>query len=104
VVTLLTVPLPELPLELEVELDEPVELELEPEPELEPDEELVLGELDATVLADDCLASAGSCPDTSTIVIRSHAATNSATAPPMMRRRIIRARARRASRIARPRA
>jgi len=102
VVTLLTVPLPELPLELEVELDEPVELE--PEPELEPDEELVLGELDATVLADDCLASAGSCPDTSTIVIRSHAATNSATAPPMMRRRIIRARARRASRIARPRA
>jgi hypothetical protein len=90
VVTLLTDPLPEFPLELELEL--------------ELDEELVLGELDATVLADDCLARAGSCPDTSTTVIRSHAAMNSATAPPMILRRIIRARARRASRIARPRA
>jgi hypothetical protein len=103
VVTLLTVPLPELPLDPEL-----VELESDEEPavevESEPDDELVLGELDATVLADDCLASAGSCPETSTTVIRSHAATNSATAPPMMRRRIIRARASRASRIARPRA
>jgi len=100
VVTLLTVPLPEFPLELE--LDEPVDCE--PALELEPDEELVLGELDATVLAEERLASAGSCPDTSTIVISSHVATNSATAPPMMRRRIIRARARRALRIAWPRA
>jgi hypothetical protein len=61
-------------------------------------------ELDATVLADDCLASAGSCPDTSTIVIKSHEATNSATAPLMMRRRIIRVRLSRAALTAWPRA
>jgi hypothetical protein len=100
VVTLLTVPLLEFPLELELELAlvEPVDCELES------DDVPVLGELDATVVADDFLASAGSCPDTSTTVISSQVATNSATAPPMMRRRSIRARARRASRIARPRA
>jgi hypothetical protein len=102
VVTLLTVPPLDLPLELELELES--DEELVPEVESEPDDELVLGELDATVLAADCLASAGSCPDTSTTVISSHAATNSATDPAMMRRRSIRARARRASRIARPRA
>ena len=99
-VTLLTVPLLELPLELE--FVEPLDWELELE--LEPDEVLLLGELDATVVAEECLASAGSCPDTSTIVISSQVATNSATAPPMMRRRIIRARARRAARAAGPRA
>ena len=88
----------------------PVLLEpvFEDEPVLEPDvvvDVVVAGdELDATVLADDCLASAGSCPDTSTIVIKSHEATNSATAPLMMRRRIIRVRLSRAALIAWPRA
>ncbi len=103
-VTLLTVPLLELPL-LELLLLESV---FEDEPVLVPDvvvDVVVAGdELDATVLADDCLASAGSCPDTSTIVIKSHEATNSATAPLMMRRRIMRVRLSRAALIAWPRA
>ena len=109
-VTLLTVPLLELPL-LELLLLELLLLEsllLEDEPVLVPDvvvDVVVAGdELDATVLADDCLASAGSCPDTSTIVIKSHEATNSATAPLMMRRRIMRVRLSRAALIAWPRA
>ena len=104
-VTLLTVPLLELPL-LELLLLE--SLLLEPEPVLVPDvvvDVVVAGdELDATVLADERLASAGSCPDTSTIVIKSHEATNSATAPLMMRRRIMRVRLSRAALIAWPRA
>src|ERR1700751_369653 len=66
VVTLLTDPLPELPLELELDLELESEEELVLEVESEPEDELVLGELDATVPADDCLASAGSCPDTRT--------------------------------------
>jgi hypothetical protein len=101
VVTLLTVPLPEL--EVEEPLDCVLELDVDPLPDPEP--VLVAGvELDATVVAEERLASAGSCPDTSTIVISSQVATNSATAPPMIRRRIVRARARRAARIACPRA
>lgn len=78
-----------------------VEVEAVSDPELV----LVAGvELDATVLADERLASAGSFPDTSTIVISSHEATNSATAPATIRRRIVRARASRALLIATPRA
>ena len=72
-------------------------------PEVVPEPVVVAG-VDATVLADERLASAGSCPDTSTIVIRSHEATNSATAPLMMRRRIMRVRVSRAARNAWPRA
>jgi hypothetical protein len=106
VVTLLTVPLPELPL-LELLLLESL-LEFEDEPVLVPDvvvDVVVAGdELEATVLADELLASAGSCPDTSTIVIKSHEATNNATAPLMMRRRIMRVRLTRAALIAWPRA
>jgi hypothetical protein len=105
VVTLLTVPLPELPLELE--LSEPLdwELELDVDPVSDPELVVVAGdELDATVAADELLASAGSCPDTSTIVISSHDATNSATDPATIRRRIMRARASRAPLIAWPRA
>jgi hypothetical protein len=105
VVTLLMLPLPELPLELE--LEEPLDCELAID--VDPVSELELVpvdgvELDATVAADERLASAGSCPDTSTIVISSHEATNSATAPPMMRRRIAAARLSRAARSAAPRA
>jgi hypothetical protein len=110
VVTLLTVPLPEFPVELE--LVEPVDNELDPDaepvsvdpvPELEPVLDAPV-ELDATVVAAERFASAGSCPDTSTIVIISHVATNSATAPPTMRRRIMLARRSRAVLIAAPRA
>jgi hypothetical protein len=93
---------------VEPELVEPVswELTMDPEPSsVEPVSELELVfvaavELDATVAADERFASAGSCPDTSTIVIISHEATNSATAPPMMRRRIMLARLSRALLIA----
>jgi hypothetical protein len=101
VVTLLTPPPPE------------PRLEVEPTLELEPvDPELlvvvvVLG-VDATVAADDALdalrASAGSWPETRMIVIISQAATNSATAPEITRRRIVRARAARSARSACPRA
>src|SRR5581483_8597412 len=49
-------------------------------------------------------ASAGSWPETSTIVIISQAATNSATEPEMTRRRILRARTARSLRSAWPRA
>jgi hypothetical protein len=107
VVTLLTLPLPELALELELEELLDCELEVDPvsEPELTLEPVLVDGvELDATVAADKRLASAGSCPDTSTIVISSHEATNSATAPPMMRRRIVLARLSLAALSAAPRA
>jgi len=68
---------------------------------------VVLG-VDATVAADDAAdalrASAGSCPEISTSAIISHAATNSATAAEITRRRIERARAARALRSACPRA
>jgi hypothetical protein len=108
VVTPLTVPPFELPLELELEelLDCVLEPDVDPvDPELEVVTVLVAGvELDATVVADERLASAGSWPDTSTTVIISHAATNSATAPPMMRRRIILARLSRAPLIVAARA
>jgi hypothetical protein len=100
VVTLLTVPLPEFPLEFEEESDV-CELDDVPESVLEL---VVVAGVDPTVVAEDFLASAGSCPDTSTIVINSHEATNSATAPLMMRRRIMLVRLRRAARIAWPRA
>jgi hypothetical protein len=60
--------------------------------------------LDAAAVVDACLASAGSLPETSTIVIRSQLATNSASAPPMIRRRIVRIRASRADLSAWPRA
>jgi hypothetical protein len=93
--------------------DPPLELPLEPS--LEDSEELPLAEvavleevagvaLDATVVADERLASAGSWPDTSTSVIISHAATNSASDPAIRRRRIVLARAVRALRSACPRA
>jgi hypothetical protein len=82
---------------------------------LEDDEELPLDEvatleevagvaLDAIVVAVERLASAGSWPETSTSVIISQAATNSASDPAMTRRRIDRARAARALRSACPRA
>ncbi len=110
-VTLLTVPLPELPLEFDPEFesdeDEPLVCELVVEVVAVSDPELVVVagvELDATVAADERFASAGSFPDTSTIVISSHEATNSATAPATIRRRIIRARASRTLLIAAPRA
>jgi hypothetical protein len=109
VVTLLTVPLLALLLELEFD-DEPVVCELVDDdvPVSEPElvlELVVVAGVDATVVADEALAaSAGSWPDTSTIVISSHAATNSATDPPMMRRRIMRTRPSRAALIAWPRA
>jgi hypothetical protein len=113
VVTLLT------PLPLEPELDDdeepllwslvdpvdPVEpLVPEPVPELV----VVVLAFEATVVPDDaavvCLASAGSCPETSTIAIINQVATNSATAPEITRRRIVRARAARTLRSACPRA
>jgi hypothetical protein len=107
VVTLLT------PLEPEPTLELEPTLVLEPALVLEPDDPellvvaVVLG-VDATVVADEAfevlLASAGSCPETSTTVIISHAATNSATAPEITRRRTLRARAARSARSACPRA
>jgi hypothetical protein len=107
VVTLLT------PLLLELDAELMPELELEFDVELEPvDPELlvvvvVLG-VEATVVADEAVeafrASAGSCPETRTRVIISQAATNSATAPEITRRRIVRARAARSARSAWPRA
>jgi hypothetical protein len=48
-------------------------------------------------------ASAGSCPETRTMAIVSHAAMNNATAPATTLRRIARTRAKRACRSARPR-
>jgi hypothetical protein len=107
VVTLLTPPLLELDPELVLELELAIDVELEPD-----DPELlvvavVLG-VEATVVADEAVeafrASAGSCPETRTIVIISQAATNSATAPEITRRRIMRARAARSARSAWPRA
>jgi hypothetical protein len=68
---------------------------------------VVLG-VDATVLTEEVAAvlraSAGSWPETSTIAIISQAATNSATAPEITHRRILRARAARSLRSACPRA
>jgi hypothetical protein len=106
VVTLLTTP-PALSL-LEVE----ALLVSDPEEELEVVEVVVVDGavvvvvdgVDATEVADDRLASAGSWPETSTSVMNSQDATNSASAPAMMRRRILRARAIRALRMAWPRA
>jgi hypothetical protein len=107
VVTLLT-PLPVEP-ELELELsdeDEDDDVSVLCELDVDGLESLVVAVVvvvagvDATVVADDLLASAGSCPETSTIAIISQAATNSATAPETTRRRIIRARAARSLRSA----
>jgi hypothetical protein len=110
VTTLLT------PLPLEAELllcelvpDDPLvalPLTLEPVLPLEPVVAVVplLDGVEATVAADDLLAKAGSCPETSTTEINSQAATNSATAPAMTRRRIVRARPIRALLSALPRA
>ena len=98
-----------------------LEDELEFEFEFEVDDDVVVGlvapelsvvivvvEFDAAVVADDAVdalrASAGSCPETSTIVIISQAATNSATAPEIIPRRILRVRAARSLRSAWPRA
>jgi hypothetical protein len=101
VVTELTEPPDDVPLDVpvEVSLDVPVEVPLD-----------VAG-VDATVVAEDeevadeaFLASAGSCPDTSTIAISSQAATNNATDPATIRRRMLRARAARAFLSASPRA
>jgi hypothetical protein len=107
VVTLLT------PLLLELDAELMPELELEFDVELEPEDPellvvvVVLG-VEATVVADEAVeafrASAGSCPETRTRVIISQAATNSATAPEITRRRIVRARAVRSARSAWPRA
>jgi hypothetical protein len=96
VVTLLTDPLPEL-------LDD---CELVAEVVSDPELVVVVDGVEevVTVLADECFASAGSCPDTSTTAISSHAATNSATAPLTIRRRIMLARLSRALRIWWPRA
>jgi hypothetical protein len=111
VVTLLTPLEPEL--ELEPTVDPELTPELEPVLELDPDDPellvvVVAAGVDATVVADEAVealrASAGSWPDTSTIVIISQAATNSATAPEITRRRILRARAARSARSAWPRA
>jgi hypothetical protein len=101
VVTLLAVPPLDVPLEvpLDVSLDVALDVSLD---EVELD---VVG-VDATVVADDedFLARAGSCPDTSTIAISNQAATNSATDPATIRRRMVRARATRALLSACPRA
>ena len=102
-VTLLT------PLLLELDAELMPEPELEFDVELEPEDPellvvvVVLG-VEATVVADEAVeafrASAGSCPETRTTVIISQAATNSATAPEITRRRIVRARAARSARSA----
>jgi hypothetical protein len=104
VVTLLTVPPPEFELELvfEVEVESAVVVGVESAVVVVV---VVVVVPDAAVLADELLAaSAGSCPDTSTIEISSHAATNSASDPATIRRRIMRTRASRALLIAWPRA
>jgi hypothetical protein len=92
---------------VEVSLDVPVDVPLDVPVEVPLD---VAG-VDATVVAEDeevadeaFLARAGSCPDTSTIAISSHAATNNATDPATIRRRMVRARAARALLSASPRA
>jgi hypothetical protein len=75
---------------------------------LDPEPVVVAVWSEATVVPDDAvevwLASAGSWPETRTIAIISQAATNSATAPEITRRRIVRTRAARALRSACPRA
>jgi hypothetical protein len=107
VVTLLTVP----PLEVPLDEDDDVSLDWElVEPVVVVSEVVVVAGVEATVvaadeeLAEDFLASAGSCPETSVIVINSQAATNSATDPATIRRRMLRARATRALLSACPRA
>jgi hypothetical protein len=95
VVTLLVVPLDPLFEDEDVSL----ELEVVDVPEL-----VVVDGVEATVVIEEFLASAGSCPETSTIVISSQLATNRARAPAMMRRRRARARASRVCLIAWPRA
>jgi hypothetical protein len=113
VVTLLT-PLPVEP-ELDEDDDEPLLWTLlrpdEPVEPLEPEllvVAVVVVGFEATAVPDDpvevWLASAGSCPETSTTAIISQAATNSAIAAETTRRRMVRARATRALRSACPRA
>ncbi len=69
-----------------------------PVPELPEVLELALAATCAVVVA--CEASAGSRPEISTTAIHTHVATNTATAPAITRRRIVRVRAARASRFA----
>jgi hypothetical protein len=115
VVTLLVAPLSELvpllavvplllePVPLSLELV-PSSLEvvpsLEPDPELEPVPEPELAALALEVVAAALRARAGSWPVASTTAISNHAATNSATDPLMIRRRIERTRLARAALIA----
>jgi hypothetical protein len=104
VVTLLTEPPLEVPLEDNVD---PLDWVLDVvAPEL-----LVVTGFDATVVAEedeelaaDFLARAGSCPETSATAISSQTATNSATDPATILRRMVRARATRALLSACPRA
>jgi hypothetical protein len=89
---------PELVEPVELELVEPVELEGVEPAELEVVAPVEL-EVAAAGLADtvtDLRASAGSWPVTSTTVMSSHTAKNSATDPPITRARILRTRAWRA--------
>jgi hypothetical protein len=100
------------PLEVPLDDDDDVSLDWElVEPVVVASEVVVVvAGVEATVVAEDeevaedFLASAGSCPETSVIVINSHAATNSATDPATIRRRMLRARATRALLSACPRA
>jgi hypothetical protein len=106
VVTLLTVPLLELP------LDEPLVVVFDPDADVVGvvlvaagvELVVVVVGVDATGVVVERLASAGSLPETRTSVISSQLATNSATAPPTTRRRIVRTRASRECRSACPRA
>jgi hypothetical protein len=106
VVTLLTEPLFEVPLD-----DDDVSLDCElVVPVVVASVVVVVAGVEATVVAEDeevaedFLARAGSCPEMSVIAINSQAATNSATDPATIRRRMLRARATRALRSACPRA
>jgi hypothetical protein len=82
----------------------PVLVEPVPLPEVAGVAELVVVPAAALAEVEPREASAGSCPETSTSVIISHVATNRASATEMARRRSVRARISRASRIALPRA
>lgn len=100
------------------ELDEPLPLDVEePVSPLEVDDvelpELAVPELVSVDVVPEPLealldtlrlASAGSCPLIRVTAISIHMATNSATAPPTTRRRMVRTRASRAVRIKAPRA
>jgi hypothetical protein len=105
-VTLLTEPPDDVP--LDVPLEVPLVVLLDVAVEVSLDVAVDVGVEATVVAADDVaaafLARAGSCPETSTIAISNHAATNSATDPATIRRRMLRARATRALLSACPRA